>query len=535
MRGPRGATCPAPRATKTIASAPSRTAARKPAPSSPRNVGTIGTRASSAGGSASGCGRSRARRRSARAPRRRCRSGPLAGEPNAAGEVEETLRTARAACSSPAKQTIAPRPSVSAAPAAATASRRFAGPSAPGAPDGLIAPVSTIGSPAGVQDVAQHRGLLDRVGAVRDDDPAPAAASSPAARAIAKASALESCAPGSSTTDLVARSGTPASARNGGHQRIDVQRGPRARPGHRDRAAGRQDGHRSAKSRPRADGFGADPAANLCSLRLAVPCASSEALPISMRILPPQADGLYDPLRARRVWRRARRAPGQRPVHEVVDKGLQARREPRAPRRHGRRLAHRRRRRDAPADARTRSSARTSTSSCPTPARYGVAVCFLPHDDQRRAKLEALLELNVRVEGQACPRLARHPRRPRARRRDGQRDAPGHAPALRRGRAGLQTRPGRLRAQALRHPPHRASWPPAPTSTSPSFSSRTIVYKGMLDPRPGPRLLPGPAATRASTSAHGARALALLDEHVPELGRSRTRTASSPTTARSTR
>jgi len=36
----------------------------------------------------------------------------------------------------------------------------------------------------------------------------------------------------------------------------------------------------------------------------------------------------------------------------------------------------------------------------PEPGRYGVAVCFLPRDPIRRRKLEELLELNTRVEGQ---------------------------------------------------------------------------------------------------------------------------------------
>jgi glutamate synthase domain-containing protein 2/glutamate synthase domain-containing protein 1/glutamate synthase domain-containing protein 3 len=36
----------------------------------------------------------------------------------------------------------------------------------------------------------------------------------------------------------------------------------------------------------------------------------------------------------------------------------------------------------------------------PPPGRYGVAVCFLPVDPVRRAKLEAMFELNVRIEGQ---------------------------------------------------------------------------------------------------------------------------------------
>ena len=36
----------------------------------------------------------------------------------------------------------------------------------------------------------------------------------------------------------------------------------------------------------------------------------------------------------------------------------------------------------------------------PERGRYGVAVCFLPRDEERRRKLEALLEVNARVEGQ---------------------------------------------------------------------------------------------------------------------------------------
>ena len=51
----------------------------------------------------------------------------------------------------------------------------------------------------------------------------------------------------------------------------------------------------------------------------------------------------------------------------------------------------------------------------------------------------------------------------------------------------------------------------------PSFSSRTIVYKGMLTGAAAARLLPGPARPADEDRAR-ARPLALLDEHVPELG-----------------
>src|SRR3954447_10983270 len=36
----------------------------------------------------------------------------------------------------------------------------------------------------------------------------------------------------------------------------------------------------------------------------------------------------------------------------------------------------------------------------PPPGQYGVAMCFLPRDDARRTKIEQMLELNARVEGQ---------------------------------------------------------------------------------------------------------------------------------------
>ena len=49
----------------------------------------------------------------------------------------------------------------------------------------------------------------------------------------------------------------------------------------------------------------------------------------------------------------------------------------------------------------TRSSARRFGAELPPPGRYGVAVCFLPHDAARRAALEQLLEATVGGEGQS--------------------------------------------------------------------------------------------------------------------------------------
>ena len=46
------------------------------------------------------------------------------------------------------------------------------------------------------------------------------------------------------------------------------------------------------------------------------------------------------------------------------------------------------------------SSSAARRASLPPAGEYGVAVCFLPQDPVRRAQIESLLELNVRVEGQ---------------------------------------------------------------------------------------------------------------------------------------
>ena len=58
----------------------------------------------------------------------------------------------------------------------------------------------------------------------------------------------------------------------------------------------------------------------------------------------------------------------------------------------------------------------------------------------------------------------------------------------------------------------------------PSMSARTIVYKGMLLAHQVGDLLPGPAGSARRVRAR-ARAPALLDQHLPDAGTSRTRSA----------
>ncbi len=116
--------------------------------------------------------------------------------------------------------------------------------------------------------------------------------------------------------------------------------------------------------------------------------------------MPPQAAGLYDPRFEHDACGVALVARlDNRPAHEVVQKGLLALEN----------LAHRG---ATGADARTGDGAGMLLQlpdaflrsvvdfELPDAGRYGVAVCFLPRDEGRRAKLEALFELNTRVEGQ---------------------------------------------------------------------------------------------------------------------------------------
>ena len=82
--------------------------------------------------------------------------------------------------------------------------------------------------------------------------------------------------------------------------------------------------------------------------------------------------------------------------------------------------------------------------------------------------------------GPARRRLARHPRRQGLRRHHGQLLRAVHQAPHRRRRGRAGRRPGRLRAQAVRDPPRGRDRRRARSSWSRRFSSRTIVYKGML-------------------------------------------------------
>src|SRR4051812_25835941 len=115
---------------------------------------------------------------------------------------------------------------------------------------------------------------------------------------------------------------------------------------------------------------------------------------------PPQADGLYDPAYEHDACGVAMVARlDDAPTHEVVQRALEA-------------LDNLEHRGAEGADVRTGDGAGILTQlpheffrgvvdfELPEPGRYGVAVCFLPRDPDLRRKVEHLLELNVRVEGQ---------------------------------------------------------------------------------------------------------------------------------------
>ena len=118
--------------------------------------------------------------------------------------------------------------------------------------------------------------------------------------------------------------------------------------------------------------------------------------------------------------------------------------------------------------------------------------------------------------GPARARLARRADRRGPRRRHGQRLAPAHPPAVHRGGPRLRARPGRVRAQAVCHPPHRRARH-RPGVLLAVVLEPDLRLQGHAQGAPAAQLLPRPAG-RALRQRAGARPQPLLDEHLPELG-----------------
>jgi glutamate synthase (NADPH) large chain len=219
--------------------------------------------------------------------------------------------------------------------------------------------------------------------------------------------------------------------------------------------------------------------------------------------------------------------------HELVQGLADVAVQPRAPRRHRRRGEHGRRRRHPHPGAR-RVPARRLDVDLPAAGSYATGIAFLPVTTPRRA--DALRRRSARSatpraspsspgatptdpSGRATRRSARHALVPAPRHRapDG---SVGHRPRP----AGL---PG-PQAHRARGPRRRRR----AVRLLPVAVSRTIVYKGMLTTPQLGEFFPT-CPTSGSTSA--SRSCTRGSRPTPSRrGRSRTRTASSPTTARST-
>ncbi|HEX6944694.1 MAG TPA: hypothetical protein VF196_00770, partial [Casimicrobiaceae bacterium] len=117
-------------------------------------------------------------------------------------------------------------------------------------------------------------------------------------------------------------------------------------------------------------------------------------------IKPPQADGLYDPRYEHDACGVAMVAKLDNvPSHDVVARALEA-------------LDNLEHRGAEGADVKTGDGAGILAQlpdaffravldfELPEPGRYGVGMCFLPRDPALRRKVESLIELNIRVEGQ---------------------------------------------------------------------------------------------------------------------------------------
>jgi glutamate synthase (NADPH/NADH) large chain/glutamate synthase (ferredoxin) len=111
------------------------------------------------------------------------------------------------------------------------------------------------------------------------------------------------------------------------------------------------------------------------------------------------------------------------------------------------------------------------------PALYGIGVCFLPRDDARRAEIEELVERTIVEEGQ---RVIRWRDVPVDERHIGE-VARQYAPVIRQvavGAAdGLEQDAFERKLYVIRRVAELAA---GPDLVVPSFSSRTLVYKGML-------------------------------------------------------
>ena len=152
-------------------------------------------------------------------------------------------------------------------------------------------------------------------------------------------------------------------------------------------------------------------------------------------------------------------------------------------------------------------------AALPEPGAYGVAVAFLPYEDDR---FERLLEDVVEAEGQRVLGWRDVPVDPRHVGGAAGTDGAADPAAVRRRRSRADAGPRRLRAEALRRPSRRGAGRRA-RARDPELLVADRRLQGDADRAAARRLLPGPPRPARRVAAR-ARPFPLLDQHVPQLG-----------------
>jgi glutamate synthase domain-containing protein 2/glutamate synthase domain-containing protein 1/glutamate synthase domain-containing protein 3 len=124
----------------------------------------------------------------------------------------------------------------------------------------------------------------------------------------------------------------------------------------------------------------------------------------------------------------------------------------------------------------------------PPPGRYGVGVCYLPQDPERRAVLELLIEDTIEAEGQRAIWWREVPTDERHVGETARLSAPVIRQVLIEASEEIEDQDAfERKLYVIRRVIERAA---GPEMALPSFSSRTIVYKGMLTAPQLPRYFP---------------------------------------------
>ena len=203
------------------------------------------------------------------------------------------------------------------------------------------------------------------------------------------------------------------------------------------------------------------------------------------------------------------------PLHETVRRALAGPRQPRASRRRGRRSEHRRRGRHPDADPRRVLPRRRLGGAAGGRAATASRCASSPTRPSAGASSSSCSTAIVEDEGQSVVCWRDVPVDPEF---AGPHGVGGRTPrpAARRRGLGRARRPGCVRAQALRDPaPVRARG--RRRRDHPELLLPHDRLQGDADRAAAPRLLPRPAG-RAHRVRARARPLAVLDQHVPELG-----------------